>query len=48
MSEVGEMWGTKVEGKAREEVGEMMEVVKRQREALGREVEKWCAERGVA
>jgi indoleamine 2,3-dioxygenase len=48
MSQVGERWGTKVEGKARGEMGEMMEVVKRQREALGREVEMWCAERGVA
>jgi indoleamine 2,3-dioxygenase len=47
MNEVGEMWGTGMVGKAKEEVGEMMEVVERQREGLKKEVERWCAERGV-
>jgi len=47
MNEVGEMWGTGMVGKAKEEVGDMMEVVERQREGLKKEVERWCDERGV-
>lgn len=48
MTEVGDMWGDKLEGRAKGEVVEMMELVERQREGLRKEVEKWCADRGVA
>jgi indoleamine 2,3-dioxygenase len=42
MGEVWEMWGGKLRG------GEaVMDVVKRQRENLRKEVDKWCKERGV-